>query len=483
MFRRRLKQSLYCCSVVTVIALAAITVAKAGNARQQLTTIPFITAESAQTKDFHAVAFHKGRRNPYLFSTNTSIPSDGSYSGVLLNCNGQPGFEAFDTLSFAYNGAKDARTFVIFKPRIGPFLTRSLTLDQGLPGGTTRDGFSDVSFSKGQFGITPGSFIRDIVIVPPPSKAAGRFLIDNIRVDKEPVKKVLATKFLASEKGPVGGALNFVAEGSAAVSSPTAVVVKNNTKSPVEVWVTLGAGTSYTQVNQVFPQSGPNDPQWANGGTGMEDHLTLLGQSGTNLSLIRSASNLTTVNGRTFFGTAGSSIDPTSGGGCPTTTYPCGASLAEWSLNPANIVTQGEACNISLNNGMNSKIAMVYGLNNGFDWNDGPVGGKLNIVKVAKTKTPLSANGNNDGVYPFNCPCCTTPVCGNANCGYIFPVTVVPACTQSSLGNCWGTSPIPAQPATNPSSRPLCQVQRNNGTGGEVNIVFNGFINLTTDCK
>ncbi len=482
MLGKRLKQSLYCFSVLAMATLVGITVAKAGNGGQQLTTLPFVTAESPQTQDFHAAAFHKGRRNPYLFATNISAPPEGSYSGVLLNCNGQPGFGVFDTLSFAYDGPKDARAFVIFKPRIGPFLTRSLTMEQGLRGMTGKDGFSEVRFSKDQFGITPGSFIRDIVIVPPPGKAAGRFLIDDIRVDKEPVKKVLATKFLASENGPVGGALSFGAAAAPPVSTSTSVVIRNSSKVSVEVWVTLGAGTNYTQVNQVFPQTGLNDPQWANGGTSSEDHLTLAAQSSSTPSIIRSVSNLGTVNGRTFFGAAGSSTDPTAGGGCPTAAYPCGASLAEWSLNPANIVTQGEACNISLNNGMNANIQMVYKYNNGFQWNDGPVNGKLNIVKLASTKTPLSNNGNNDGVYPFNCPCCTTPVCGNANCGYIFPVTVVPACTQSSLGACWGTSPIPAQPATNPSSRALCQVQRNNGTGGAVHIVFNGFTKLS-DCK
>jgi hypothetical protein len=482
MLRKRLKQSLYFGSAVAMAALVAVTVAAAGNDGQQLTTSPFITAESAQTKEFHAVAFHKGRRNPYLFSTNNSNPAYGSYGGVLLNCNGEPGFGAFDTLSFAYKGPKDARTFVIFKPRIGPFLTRSLTLDQGVPGMTGKDGFSDVSFSKDQFGITPGSFIRDIVIVPPPSKEAGRFLIDDIRVDKQPVKKVLATKFLDSLKAPVGGAFSFAAAAAPPSNSPTAVVVRNSSNASVEVWVTLGAGTSFTQVNQVFPQSGPGDPQWANGGTGSEDHLTLAAPSGGTPSIIRSVNNLGTVNGRTFFGKAGDTNDPTGGGGCPTREYPCGATLAEWSLNPANIVSQGEACNISLNNGMNANIQMVYAYNNGFDWNDGPEkGGKLNIVKVAETKTPLSSNANNDGVYPFNCPCCTAPVCGNANCGYIFPVA---GCKTSSLSACWNKPDwkVPVQPATKPSSRALCQVQRNNGTGGAVHIVFNGFT-LPKDCN
>lgn len=487
MMRKHLSHFMYLCCIGATATLAAVAVAQAGNVDpsgnvgQELTSVPFITAESPQTKDFNAVAAHQGRRNPYLFSTNSAVPAQGSYSGVLLNNNGQPGFSAFDELSFAYKGPKDAKTVVIFKPRVGPFITKALSVDMGMQGKPGKDGFSDVTFRKDQFGITRGSFIRDIVIVPPPSKSAGRFLIDNIRIDKEPVKKVLDTQFLDGEKSPVGGALALIEAGTpkAAVSTPTSVVVRNSSPAPVEVWVTLGAGTSYTQVNQVFPQSGPSDPQWANGGTGMEDHLTLANQTGTTPSIIRSVNNLGTVNGRVFFGTAGSSIDPTAGGGCPTTAYPCGATLAEWSLNPANIVTQGEACNISLNNGMNASVSMVYRYNGGFNWNSGAVNGKLKIVSVASTVTPLSNNDNNDGVYPFNCPCCTAPVCGNANCGYIFPVS---GCNSSSLGACWGTSPIPAQPATNPSSRALCQIQRNNGTGGAVHIVFNKFTAIT-DCK
>lgn len=471
MLGKRLKQSLYCFSVITMAALVGITVAKAGNGGQQLSTLPFITAESPQTQDFHAAAFHKGRRNPYLFATNNSAPPEGSYSGVLLNSNGQPGFNVFDTFSFAYRGTRDARAFVVYKPLIGPFRTKSLAMDQGLDGGTDKDGFRNVKFRADQFGISRGSFIRDIAIVPPPSKDAGRFLIDDIRVDNEPVKKVLATKFFGGENAPIGGEMSFAAAAAPPVSTPTAVVVRNSSNASVEVWVTLGVGggSSYTQVNQVFPQSGVGDPQWANGGTSSEDHLTLPAASGNTPSIIRSINSLTAVNGRTFFGAAGSSVDPTGGGGCPTTAYPCGANLAEWSLNPSNVVADGEACNISCVNGMNAKVQMVYQYNNGFPWNSGVDSkGKLKIVKVASTKTILSKNNDNDGVYPFNAPCCTTPVCGNANCGYVYPV---PPCSSSSQpSTCW-----PNAPATSASKRKLCQIQRNNGTGGAVHIVFNGF--------
>ena len=477
---KRVHLLLSSCLTLALCTLASLVVARAGNTSQDLTTSPFIAAESPQTKDFQAVTSHLGRRNPYFFLTNSSQPGDGSYCGVILNHNGRPGFSGFESLSFAYNGARDARTFVIYKPPVGPFMTKYLTLDQGQSGVTGKDGFMEVSFTKAQFGIAPGSFIRDIVIVPPPKKEAGRFRIDDIRVNQEPVKKLLATSFFNGENAPVGGAFSFAAAATP-VSSPTSVVVRNSDKNSVEVWFTLGVGggSAYTAVNQVFPQSGIGDPQWANGGGGSQDHLTLPAQTGSTPSIIRSISTLTNVNGRIYFGTAGSSYDPTTGGGCPTANYPCGANLAEWSLNNPT-----ESCNISCNNGMNAKIQAVFKYNNGFPWNSGTTGVaphiKLVPISVASTKTPLSANVNNPGVYPFNCPCCSDIVCGDANCGLIYPDTTL---CSSSAQSCTlpyqsSTSGVP----TSASRRKLCQAQRTNGTGGAVHIVFNGFTHLT-DCK
>lgn len=446
--------------LAATLAMGNLALAMTGPETGSLLATPFIAADSSQTKDFSAVATSTGKSTPYFLQTKGTERGVycGKYCGVILDNNGQPGFPAFDTLTYSHSGSRDTRTIVSFKPPFGPFRSTMLTQDKALRQESGKDGFTRVSFSRDQFQIPPGSFIREIVIVPP-STSAGRVRVDDVRVDQSSVKKAMATKFFdATKTGGPAGFLNFT--GQAVASTYTQIQVKNKYTTPVVCWVSNVNAPTYFPTVTWF-QVGAN-------------YWTLM-QPGASFTSQFDATNLG-VNGRVYFGIYDPRVQActsNSFGICPqdptALTNPCprpkssqpwnycGITLFEFFLNPP-ATNQNESTNVSLNDGMNSLIQANYSNNGGNAW----VAGAFQLTNV-KNVMPLSANANIPGIYPYNCPCCFTPGAGcnnpNVNCGRIYP------CTQACT--------FPTNPPTVGSTNNACQGSRAAGVmGGTIIVTF-----------
>lgn len=120
---------------------------------------------------------------------------------------------------------------------------------------------------------------------------------------------------------------------------------------------------------------------------------------------------------------------------CPCKQFPNGVTQAEFTLNPSN---QSEAIDITLVNGNSYVMSMDV---TGDPW------------LVETTEAPLahiqnlpypSPNSNNPGIYPSNCTVCID----NTN------------------------PPCPGLPATECDSIAVCQLERNNGVGGNVTVTL-----------
>ncbi|HEY9784645.1 MAG TPA: hypothetical protein V6D17_04520, partial [Candidatus Obscuribacterales bacterium] len=301
-----------------------------------------------------------------------------------------------------------------------------------------------------------GSSVREIVIVPPAEKAAGRFRIDDIRINQTPVKKALATKFFAAGKESPAGSLDFTVAANPGYTD-TRIRVKNGSSQTVWAWVALNVDPS-----TVFQ----TPSWWPYPGAPSQTMFFIPSGGGWYAELLAGKDVITNtspgyLSGNFSFGLP-NKTGPRTGTPCPTTDYPCGANLAEFTLNVAS--NSNEACNISCINGLNASIAMDLENNAGYKW---ATTGNSNLQLIA-TKQFLFANNNNPGVYPFNCPCCNVVTCGsNPNCDYVY---AVPPLGCSSGSTCFPN----AGDLTRPSTTSLCQATRATpgASGGVVLIKF-----------
>jgi hypothetical protein len=470
--------------------LGAIAVAQALSSSHGPTATPFIAAENPQTKNFNAVATHYGRRNPYLLSTNSSSVEQNSHCGVVINSGGDPGLRSFDTFSFSYKGSPETRAFVTYKPPVGSFITRFLTIREGSPGQQTKDGFKRVTFSKEQWSIDPGSSIKEIAIIPPAKKDAGVFKVDAISLDDNPVKRILSTVFYETNSGPAGASAQVIVPPEY-YTKQTGVVFRNSSGQDVYVWVTLGGGKS---VQSSFPYYGANGSKtspvtWTTVGSTSHAYALLPLQSGAAPSAIYSKKGLGNFTGNVTFSptSLGTTVDPTSN--CPSLTYPCGHTQVEWALNQGK--SGNEAANVSCNNGVNAQITMNYRYNGGTadpstpgscsGFNPSPCwaisnGNPPTYPATVTNSGTLTANNTINGVYPYNAPCGGAPTCISPppqNCNYLYPSTFCSypnnTCTFPFSG------PAIAGPFGNASASNV-QVARAAGVkGGAVHIIVNGF--------
>jgi hypothetical protein len=218
-------------------------------------------------------------------------------------------------------------------------------------------------------------------------------------------------------------------------SSPpqsTSVIVTNGTQESVTAWLTLGATAGCI--------SSVTDVPWgitAVPGNALQGSFTL--KAGASTKAYSSGS--TGFNGSVSFG-----APPT----CPTSTYANGINQAEFILN--NGFQQGnpqESIDISCMNGVNATIEMSA-TGGGADWTAyNPANPQQPQTVTSFTNKALGSNTNVVGIYPANCPACTS---------------------AQSPPVCSGVSETP-------SSHPVCQVQRNaSDSGGTVTITFQGFL-------
>lgn len=467
-----------------------ILIAQALSSSHGPTATPFIAAESPQTKNFNAVATHSGRRNPYLLSTNSANVVNNSHCGVVINSAGDPGLRSFDTFSFIYKGSPETRAFVTYKPPVGTFITRFLTIKEGTLGEQTKDGFRQVTFSKEQWSIDPGSSIKEIAIIPPAKKNAGVFKVDRISLDDNPVRKILSTVFYGTNSGPAGSSAQVIVPPQY-YTKQTGVVLRNSSGQDVYVWVTLGSGRS---VAKLFPSYGSNGSKtspvtWTNVGSASHAVALLPAQVGNTPSAIyskRTPGN--NFNGNVTFSPSslGTTVDPTSN--CPSSTYPCGHTQVEWALNEGK--SGNEAANVSCNNGVNAQITMNYmyngdavdpsvsgacaGLSPSPCWTISKTGGAIYPSTVTNSLT-LTANNTIDGVYAFNAPCGGAPTCSstNQNCNTLYPNY---GCAYPN-NTC--AFPFSGPAITSYNGNPdasAVQVGRSAGVqGGAVHIIVSGF--------
>jgi hypothetical protein len=136
---------------------------------------------------------------------------------------------------------------------------------------------------------------------------------------------------------------------------------------------------------------------------------------------------------------------------CPTTEFPNGTNLAEFTLNNG---FQGpgaqETIDISCVAGANALIA--FAMADGGTWNAG--GTQPDVSRFANK--PLGQNTGLVGVYPCGCDNCTSR--NNP------PQTTCPA-----------APPPPAYEEC--KAKPICNVQRDaGGSGGTVEVIFNSFL-------
>lgn len=485
-------------STLALSPLGAIIVAQALSSSQGPTATPFIAAEHPQTKSFNAVATHSGRRNPYLLSTNTASVVNNAHCGVVINSAGEQGLRAFDTFSFLYKGSPDTRAFVTYKPPVGSFITRFLTIKDGTIGQQTKDGYRQVTFSKEQWSIGPGSLIKEIAIIPPSRKDVGVFKVDGISLDDNPVRKILSTVFYGTNAGPAGSSAQVIVPPQY-YTNQTGVVFRNSSGQDVIVWVTLGNSKN---VSTSFPYYGSDGAKgkrvtWNNiGGNPSHAWALLPAQTGNTPSAIYSRKSPgKNFNGNVTYSPSslGTTVDPTSN--CPSSTYPCGHTQIEWSLN--NGSGGSEAANVSCNNGVNSVITMNYRFNgNAADpsvsgacvpvgnnpspcWTISKTSGAIYPAIVTNSGT-LSANNNIDGVYAFNAPCGGQPACSpvTGNCNFLYPGYAPPGCSTGVPNNTC-TFPFSGAPITSYNGNPdasAVQVARAAGVqGGAVHIVVDGF--------
>lgn len=220
----------------------------------------------------------------------------------------------------------------------------------------------------------------------------------------------------------------------------TALIVTNASSESVTVWLTLGstAGTvqDVSKVDwDVTITQVPNNLR--------QGSFTLAaGQSTSAFS-----SNKLGFGGNVGFG----SIAPN----CPSATYPNGVNIAEFMLNNAyQAKTQQnpqESIDISCNMGVNASIEMSM-TGGAADWTAyNPEDPQKPQTVTSFSNLALGKNSNVVGIYPANCPNCTSaqspPMCGKNG------------------------------PSETPSTYPVCQIGRAaSDNGGTVTITFNGWL-------
>lgn len=206
----------------------------------------------------------------------------------------------------------------------------------------------------------------------------------------------------------------------------TQLEVKNDTKSSVLVYITLGATPGCCQdVSHLLTTNGVAISKLHN----------LMGTFilTPNQTVLISAPENQGLNGNFSFGTP-----PLN---CPTVDFQEGVNLAEFIINNGFQVNGQETVDISCVCGANAFIEFELSED---DWNDGTTWG----IKHIKNGTRFNNTGIS-GVYPYGCDNCTS---------------------SDNPPSCIGKHPEYA------NSTPICNVQRpaGNNKGGKVTVVFKG---------
>ena len=209
----------------------------------------------------------------------------------------------------------------------------------------------------------------------------------------------------------------------------TKVIIKNNAKEAVKVYLTLGAVVgAVNNVNNVpFITNVVNDKQgWFM--LNPNDSITYM-----------------TPNGMAFNGNLAFNTPPLN---CVAPGFPCGVNLAEFMLNNGVLAgKQQETIDISGVAGTNALIE--FSMEGGGTWN----AGDTQPIVTSFKNSYIGKNKGLVGVYPYACDVCTA----SQN---------PPKCKSKPYG-------APDQPT--PQEHAICNVQRDaSNSGGTVTISYNG---------
>lgn len=202
----------------------------------------------------------------------------------------------------------------------------------------------------------------------------------------------------------------------------TNLIIANSTGSGVTVWFTRAVApgnVTIADLEGVTPVTGnPNQGTFT---------VPAHGQVG-----------FSTAEGTTLIGNVCFGSPPIN---CPTSQWPTAVNLFEFALNLES--PNWETIDISCVAGVNSLLHVV--LAGGGTWNAGNTQPEVTSFHNAKP----GSNTGLVGVYPILCDVCTAsqnpPICS------------------------------PAVPGETPQSEPICNVQRDPGSGGEVTVTFVGW--------
>lgn len=414
-----------------------------------LFSAPFIATDRKDSPDFLAQVGSTGTRSPYIFSTTKSQVPYGTYNGLIIKPESPQNPPELDQLSFAYKGTNDVAAVVHYntppsRQRGSAHLaTASVNLNAGSSLGSTKDGYKKVSFTSSQLGLPKDNVIQKIVLVPPSESKAGKFMVDDIRVNFAPINKALETLFFTvnggSATGPVGGSSPKAKLRQ--TTNGTSLIVTNTTGASVVVWLTLPTvctpnSSCITSVTDIFPGM-----TCVAGGCFQGSQTLAAGQS---LTYQPSASDPPGIQGAIItFNSA------------PT----CGVGNYEFTINNDS---QGqyaqETVNISLVNGNNVSAKFTLANGKGADWTTN--------YGLEKYKSAFQNYAGDNigvtGVFPFACTNCTY-LTGAVPCGGVPPTR----CTTTGSGLC-----SPPDPTNCPQ---YCSFQRSAGqSGGIVTISYLG---------
>ncbi|MBX9948815.1 MAG: hypothetical protein K2Y39_06620 [Candidatus Obscuribacterales bacterium] len=427
-----------------------------------MSAAPFIACDSPGSPSVAASTVSTAKRSPYFSATNVSSAPRGTYSGIVITPDAAVVPNRLTSIRFDYKGSDKTTCFVDYKPPVGTWLRSSVLLSDGKTLADKHDGFKTIQLTGQQFGIAENCLIKRITIVPPPRKEAGRFLADAIYVNDSPVRKVMNTLFYKVDAGSPTGPIEFsqpkLAAGavSGAPTGATQFLISNNTNSPQNVYITLGAGLPACAIAtpdaipwlpnkgvQPYGTSGASIT-WQVAGSPLQNYFVLPAKTSvvSNLGSMQMLSNI-----NISFGAPG-------GCGNGSGAFPQGITQAEFSINTycwTNDYSHNESADITLNTGNNAFLEMRFLGSNADLWLalQGTSTYKLNRGRIRNFC--LNSNFNNPGVFPFGCNLCVNPV--TSACVY------------------------PAAPANcNASTNNYCQLNRTACFyGGTIAVVFNGY--------
>lgn len=445
-----------------------------------LTATPFIAAERPDVKHFESSVVSTRQGNSFFVSSTAARAPIGTYPGILIESDDR-NHSARDlrSLSFSYKSKTPFETIIEYSAP-GRLFQRSI---KSLPANSPRGEFTRVFLTNEQLGIPERNTINKIVIAPADAKKKGHLLIDDMKINDDPVKKVLDTLFFAVDSTTIIGPKGAIAAASCTPGT-TSVVITNGYSDPVVIFLTLLpiAGCSAEQdVKQIFPTMSYFQGQTFIG------TVTLQGNGNP-------GSTLTSSYAAPYSGNiSAGSLNLL----CPTNLFMTGTNLAEFTVNNS---CQGPAAQETLD------ISCVNGVNAKWRWNassDGqsefitvvdtrPTPPKIVTVKQFQNSPGLYDNTSIAGVFPFGCTnctnndgvsCCPPPVTAGTNPMSANPPNCVPVGAGNPVppSTSYSTTPA-AYGSCNPTYFLGCNVSRNAScNGGTLTCTYLG--PATTDLK